>query len=245
MSTSKSDKPIISKKGKTLVKWLKIVIFLAVIVGIPLFLFLAVPDFGHILTDRETFRSFMEEHAKQGVSVYFVIQFLQVIMGFLPGQIIQFIGGYIFGIPLGFVLSILGTAIGTFVAFHLARHFGEAFVSLFVKEKNRNKFIEMMDSSKGYTIVILVYLVPGIPKDVFTYAAGLTRLRAVPFTIMSVIARAPAMLATILFSGFLEAGNYPGAVAVVIVIAVLLLTVFFTRKRIFALIERLHTKTRY
>jgi uncharacterized membrane protein YdjX (TVP38/TMEM64 family) len=244
MSTSKSDKPIIYTKGKNVVKWLKIAIFLAVILGIPVFLFLAVPDFGYILTDRETFRIFMAEHEKQGVALYLVIQCLQVIMGFLPSQIIQFIGGYIFGIPFGFVLSLIGSFAGTFVAFLLARHFGKTFVSLFVKEKSLNKFIDMMDSGKGYVLVILVFLIPGLPKDIFTYAAGLTRLRALPYAVMTVFARAPAMLATILLSGFLESKNYPGVVAVVLVVAALLLTVFFTRKRIYAYIERLQSKTR-
>ncbi|MDR0876022.1 MAG: VTT domain-containing protein [Clostridiales Family XIII bacterium] len=229
--------------GKNIVKWLKIAIFLAVIVGIPVYLFLAVPDFGHILTDREAFKAFMSVHERQGLAIYLVIQFLQVIMGFLPAQIIQFIGGFVFGIAAGFILSLIGTAVGTFVAFHLARHFGREFVSLFVKEKNLNKFVELMDSGRGYTIVILVFLIPGLPKDIFTYAAGLTRLRAFPYTLMTVIARAPAMLATILFSGFLEAGNYTGVSIVFVVIAALLITILIKRKSIFAYIERLHART--
>jgi uncharacterized membrane protein YdjX (TVP38/TMEM64 family) len=227
---------------KGILKWLKIAIFLAVILGLPLYLFLAVPDFGHILTDHEAFRSFMDEHAKQGVAIYLVIQLLQVLMGFLPGQIIQFIGGYIFGIPLGFLFSLLGTAAGTFVAFHLARHFGREFVSLFVKEKSLNKFVVMMDSGRGYTLVILVFLIPGLPKDIFTYAAGLTRLRALPYTAMTIIARAPAMLATILLSGFLESGNYFGVVMVVAIVAVLLIIVLVNRRRIYAYIHQLHKK---
>jgi uncharacterized membrane protein YdjX (TVP38/TMEM64 family) len=238
-----SKKTLHRERGKGVIKWLKIAIFLAIIVGIPVYLFLAVPDFGQILTNREAFRAFMAEHERQGIVIYLVIQFLQVIMGFLPAQIIQFIGGFVFGILGAFILSCVGCAIGTFIAFHLARYFGREFVSLFLQEKSLNKFVESMDSGRGYTIVILVFLIPGLPKDLFTYAAGLTRLRAVPYTLMTVMARAPAMLATILFSGFLEAGNRAGAAVIVIVITALLLILWANWKRILAFIERLYAKS--
>ena len=244
MNEKNDTKVINTEKRKTTVKWLKIVFFLAVIVGIPVFLFIAVPDFGSILTDREAFRVFMSEHSRQGVVFYLFIQFIQVIIGFLPGQIIQFVGGYLFGIVLGLILSLIGTGIGTLTVFFLARHFGREFVSLFVKDKNLNKFIDMMDSGKGYTIVILIYLIPGLPKDVFTYAAGLTRLRPLTFTILTVIARAPAMLATILFSRFLYTGNYFGVLIIIVIIATLLVIILIKRKSLFSFIERLHTKIR-
>ena len=244
MKEKNENKDLNTDKRKTAVKWLKIILFLAVIVGIPVVLFVGVPGFGNILTDREAFRVFMTEHSRQGIAVYLLIQYIQVVIGFLPGQIIQFVGGYVFGIVLGLILSLIGTAFGTFTVFYLTRHFGREFVSLFVKEKRLNKFIDLMDSGKGYTIVILVYLIPGLPKDVFTYAAGLTRLRPLPFTILTIIARAPAMLATILLSGFLYSENYIGVLVVIIVIATLLIIIFIKRKSLFALIERLHTKIR-
>ena len=242
MNKKSDNKKLNTERSATTIKWLKIAFFLAVVVGMPVFLFVAVPDFGNILTDREAFRGFIYEHGKQGIAVYLLIQYIQVVIGFLPGQIIQFVGGYLFGIVLGLILSLIGTALGTFTVFHLARFFGREFVSLFVKDEKLNKFIDLMDSGKGYTIVILIYLIPGLPKDVFTYAAGLTRLRPLMFTLLTVVSRAPAMLATIMLSGFLYSGNYIGVLVVIIVIAILLVIIFLKRKSLFALIERLHTK---
>jgi uncharacterized membrane protein YdjX (TVP38/TMEM64 family) len=225
-------------------KYLKIAIFLGIIAGVPLTIFIKYPDFGRILTNRDALGEFLAANESQNIIIYITIVILVAITGLPIGQVVNFTGGLIFGISMGFGLSIGATAAAMFIAFHIAKIFGKELVLLIFKEKNVDKFVELMDSGKGYTAIILVYLIPGFPKDAFTYAAGLTRMRALPFTFTAAVARSPGMLATLLFAGFLREGNFVGVGIVVAVIAAFLVFVLIKRKSIFAYIENLHARIR-
>ena len=225
-----------------LIKGIKIIVFLAIIVGIPLIIFLQYPDFMHIITDREALSQFLAENEGQNTIIYFLIEVVTVTIGLPIGQVINFAGGFIFGAPFAYLLSIGGTAVGTFIAFNIARYFGKEFVVLLFKEKNVDKFVAMMNTSKAYVVIILIYLIPGFPKDLFTYAAGLTSLRALPFVLTSIIARTPGMLGTLLFADFLREGNYVGVAIVVAIIAAFLVFVVIKRKQVFSYLENIHGK---
>ena len=223
-------------------KYLKIIAFIAIIAGVPITLFLIYPDLGNIIIDRDALSGFLRENESRNAIIYFVIQIVTVTIGLPIGQVINFAGGLVFGVPLALGLSVGGAAIGTFIAFNIARYLGKEFVVMIFKEKNVEKFTKMMDTSKAYVVVVLIYLIPGFPKDIFTYAAGLSNLRAVPFTLTAAIARSPAMLATLLFAGFIREGNYIGVAIVAVVVAVFLVFVLVKRKQVFAYLESLHTK---
>jgi uncharacterized membrane protein YdjX (TVP38/TMEM64 family) len=244
---SSENKTITDKKGVRVqkgFKYLKIVLFLAIIAGIPIAIFISYPDFGRMLTDRDALTEFLAAIEEQNIIIYIILVIVVAITGLPIGQVINFAGGLIFGTALAFGLSIGATAIATFIAFHVARHFGKEFVILIFKEKNVNKFVDLMDSSKAYVAIVLIYLIPGFPKDAFTYAAGLSHLRALPFTLTAAVARSPGMLATLLFAGFIRDSNYIGAGIVVAVIGAFLIFVIIKRKAVFAYIESLHTKVK-
>ena len=223
-------------------KIIKIAAFIAIIVGIPVMIFLRYPDIGHIFTDRDALAALLEENEGENAIIYLIIQIVTVVIGLPIGQVINFAGGYVFGILIAYLLSIGGTAAGTFTAFNIARYLGKEFVVAIFKEKNVDKFTQMMSTSKAYVVVVLIYLIPGFPKDIFTYAAGLSTLRAIPFTLTAIVARSPAMLATLLFAGFLREGNYIGVGIVVAVVAAFLVFIAIRRKQVFAYLESLHGK---
>ena len=240
-----SIKPITEEKGARVqkgFKYLKIAVFIAIIAGVPITLFLAYPDLGHIITDRDALSAFLAENEDQNILIYLIIQIVTVVIGLPIGQVINFVGGLVFGAPLAYLLSIGGTAIGTFIAFNIARYLGKEFVLLIFREKNVEKFTKMMGTGKAYVVVVLIYLIPGFPKDIFTYAAGLSNLKALPFTLTAIIARSPAMLATLLFAGFLREQNYVGVGIVVAVVAVFLVFILIKRKKVFAYLENLHER---
>ena len=223
-------------------KYLKIAAFLAIIVGIPLIIFLRYPDFGHILTDREALGAFLEGNEKQNAVLYFVIVVLTVLIGLPIGQVVNFAGVFVFGAPLTFLLSIAGTAIGTFAAFNVARHLGREFVVMIVSEKNVKKFTRLLDTAKAYMVAVLIYMIPGFPKDIFTYVAGLSSVRPAPFTLTAIVARSPAMLATMFFAHFIREGNIAGVAVVFAIVAAFLIFVLIKRKHIFSYIESLHER---
>ena len=227
------------KKG---FKILKIAAFLAIVGGTYLAIFLRYPNFGRLLTDRDALSAFLAENEGQNAIIYFAIVAITVLIGLPIGQVINFAGVFVFGAPLTFALSLAGTAVGTFAAFNIARHLGREFVTLLVTEKNVTKFTRLMDTGKAYVIAVLIYMIPGFPKDIFTYAAGLSSVRSLPFTLTSVVARSPAMLATMLFAHFIMVRDIPGVIVVFAIVAAFLIFLVIKRKRFFAYIESLHER---
>lgn len=233
------EKSVRLQKG---IKVLKIAVFIAIIAGIPVTIFLKYPDIGHMITDRDAFTAFLAENEGQNALIYILIVVVLTLLGIPIGQVVNFAGVFIFGAPLTFALSIAGSAIGTIAVFNIARYFGKEFVLMIFKEKNVEKFTNMLNSSKAYVVIVLIYLIPGFPKDIFTYAAGLSSLRMLPFTATVVAARSPAMVATMFFAHFFFAGNWVGVGIVVAIVGVALGFILFRHKQIFAYIESLHAK---
>lgn len=225
-------------------KALKIILFIAIIAGIPAMLFIRYPDFGAIITDRDAFAAFLAANEDQNTIIYMLIVIVITIIGIPIGQVINFAGVFIFGAPLTFLLSICATAIGTLAAFTIARYLGKEFVIMIFKEKNVEKFTKMMDTSKAYIVIVIIYMIPGFPKDAFTYAAGLSNIRTLPFVLTAVVARSPAMLATMFFAHFILGGNFIGVAVVVAIVGFFLVFALINRKKLFGYLENLHEKVK-
>lgn len=99
-----------------------------------------------------------------------------------------FIGGYIYGPVLGIFLSTVGLTLGSWGAFALSRAFGRPFVERFVKKDTLDKYDYLLHH-KGAFLVFLLFLIPGIPKDLLCYILGLGRLSTKEFLVISTIGR--------------------------------------------------------
>jgi uncharacterized membrane protein YdjX (TVP38/TMEM64 family) len=232
------------RRAKKAFSLLKIIILLAVVVGIPIYCYIRIPGISGIFTDRAAMNAFLREYEETNILIYLALLVMIVVTGVIPSQIIQFAGGYMFGGPLAYLLSIGGTAVGTLAAFHLSKLFGRDFIVLLFKEERVNSFVATMNTDKAFVVTLLVYLIPGLPKDVFTYAAGLSNSRALPFVGLSLAARSPAMVCSLLIGSFLHDENYLGIVLVVAVVATLLIIAFVKRRKIIGFFSRLHDRAR-
>ena len=132
-----------------------------------------------------------------GVLIFTFIQALQVVIAVIPP--IQVVGGVLFGWLWGGLLSFLGTLLGTMAIFELVKKFGRPIVEAFVDEKQLKKFKFLQNEKKLTVILIILYLIPGIPKDVISYI--------VPLTLPAI------MLSTILGSN-LKSGNFTDVLVV-------------------------------
>ena len=139
---------------------------------------------------------------------------------------------FIFGIPLGLLLSIIGIAIGSCIAYFFARMLGRDAVHLFFGERKVTEMIDLMNSPKGLIVTFIIFLIPGIPKDLCSYAAGLSNIKIRPYLIVSMIARIPGMLGCLIIGSRVGAGGYVSAVIVAAVAVVLLILGIIFRQKI-------------
>ena len=229
-----SEKANLNKeeKRKRIMAVLKLSLLALILIGIPVY----IDFFHHDLIDsfsnmKELIRD-IKSYRKESIPIYLIAQALQVVICIIPGQALQFAGGYIFGIPLGLLLSIIGIAIGSCIAYFFARMLGRDAVHLFFGERKVTEMIDLMNSPKGLIVTFIIFLIPGIPKDLCSYAAGLSNIKIRPYLIVSMIARIPGMLGCLIIGSRVGAGGYVSAAIVAAVAVVLLIIGIIFRQKI-------------
>jgi uncharacterized membrane protein YdjX (TVP38/TMEM64 family) len=189
-------------------------------------------DLWSLFTSGDKLRDWVASQGAAAPLVFIAVQALQVVVFIIPGEVPQIAGGYLFGTWLGTLLSITGILLGSIISFFLARFLGVPFVhALFPKEQVKK--VESLLSSRNSKIVFfLLFLIPGIPKDILCYVAGLTPMRFVFFTAISFLGRLPGILGSALI-GDAAAGERWLLAGIVLGVAVLLFMAgFILRPRI-------------
>ena len=233
---------ISSVKSKKIIAILKLILLIIIIVGIPAFLYFR---FGSDVFSKDT-AGRVVEYLKQNRRIAFLLiiglQVIQVVICFLPGQPIQFAASYMFGVGKGFLLSLIGAVIGTTISFFLAKVLGSDAMHLFFGEEKVKEYQRRLDSGRGLLLAFLIYLVPGIPKDLVSYAAGISEMRFRPFLLAATVGRSPAMLGSLLLGHFFGQQNYRAIAILSAMITVIFLICIIKRKSLIAFLDRIELK---
>lgn len=157
-----------------------------------------------------------------GVGVMLLIQIAQIVIAFIPGEFVQVMAGVMYGTWGGLALCLVGCVFASAIIFALIRRLGRDFVVKFFGEEQLQKYDFLQDSSKLETLVFILFLIPGLPKDLLTYIVPLTPISMRNFLLLSTIGRIPGMVASTLIGSSVSDANWPliiGVFVVVIVIA--------------------------
>jgi uncharacterized membrane protein YdjX (TVP38/TMEM64 family) len=210
---------------------------LAVIVVAACLLF-AEPFWLPIFQDPQKLRDWLSGTGPWAPVLYVFLQALQIVVFVLPGEVTQIAAGWVFGFVWGSVLSVIGAVIGSAAAFLIAHTFGVGLVHRIAGVKAVARFDGLMQSPKFVGSLFLLFLIPGIPKDILCYVAGLSRLKLVPFLVISTVARLPGILGSSLMGKALFHGDWWLLAGVAGGALVLFGVGWWFRDSIFALIER-------
>ena len=123
---------------------------------------------------------------------------LQVLVALLPGEIIETGAGVAYGPIEGLILCLIGAAIGTALIFWLVRRYGSSLVECLVSKEKLDKLSFMKDEQKLDNLIFLIFLIPGTPKDIITYFAGLTPVKFSHFLLITTVARIPSVITSTL-----------------------------------------------
>lgn len=146
--------------------------------------------------DINKFKDFIDSFGSWGFLMFIIIQILQIVVAFIPGEVIETLSGMIYGWFGGFVLCTVGIAIGQSLIFKAVRFFGHDFVEKAAGSKAMNRFKFLHDEKKLKSIIFLLFLIPGTPKDLITYIAPLTKINLRDFLIITLIARMPTIISS-------------------------------------------------
>jgi len=119
------------------------------------------------------------------------LQVLQMIFLFIPTSPILIAGGYMFG-GIGVVYSVIGILIGSIIVFYIGRIFGRPFLESVVDKRVIQK-IDSQSSNIEKTLFVL-YLIPPLPHDVFSYVAGITNIDVKKYMLIVGTGRLPEIV---------------------------------------------------
>lgn len=156
----------------------------------------------------------------------------QIVIAVIPGGPLEITGGFLFGGWLGTLLTVTGAFLGTLLVYTMVRKFGRPLVNLFVSEENFKKFSILEDEDRLEFWVFVLFLIPGIPKDLLTYIVPLTKIQGRQFLLLSTLARFPALMSSVLIGDSLYDRRYGLCIALACVSAVLVFAGFQIKKHI-------------
>ncbi|HZK01462.1 MAG TPA: VTT domain-containing protein [Anaerovoracaceae bacterium] len=220
----------------------KLILLAAIVIALPAFVYLEYPDFFNQFSTMEGVNHFLDQYQATSIFVYLGLQVLQIVVSIIPGQFIQFAGGYAFGFWLGYVLSVIGIGMGSAVAFGLARVLGREGVHILFGEKRISKFVKQLNSRRAFAILFVLFAVPGLPKDLVTYAAGVSHFGFKPFIMLSLIARTPALMGTLIMGSMLNNESYLGLIILAIVTVILCVFLYVKRHHLTTYVDRLYCR---
>jgi uncharacterized membrane protein YdjX (TVP38/TMEM64 family) len=143
-----------------------------------------------IYSSRKEVKNLLERAGPYAPIVFIVLQALQVVLAPIPGEATGFLGGWVFGTGLGFIYSSIGLALGSVLAFGLGRWLGLPLVRRLISEQVYHKF-DFVARTGGELATLLLFLIPGFPKDYLCFLLGVSPLPFGTFLVIATFGRMP------------------------------------------------------
>lgn len=227
-------------KRKAFLAIAKLALLLFIVMGIPLSIYWNHPEILEYFRSLEALNAFLDRYHTTGIFVYLFLQILQILVPVIPGQAMQLAAGYMYILPLALFLTILGIALGTIISFTMSRILGYDAMVLFFGQDRMDEYVVKLNSKRACLVIFLLYLMPGFPKDFICFAAGVSRIRLIPFLVLSVVGRIPALTLSLVIGRMTRAGSYTGAIVVCVVAVVLFLVCIWKRQAVMDFSDRIY-----
>lgn len=149
--------------------------------------------YSYILKNPNILKEVILSYGNFSILVFIFMQVLQVVAFFIPGEFIQIAGGYIFGTFLGGLISLMGITLGSIMVYFISNKYGKPFVEKLISKKEVKFFKKILKAGSKKIIVLMFYLIPGIPKDALAYICGVSNISFKDFFIYSTLGRIPGI----------------------------------------------------
>lgn len=203
------------------------ILAIAIIVGIIIYMFPVMRE----LSTREGQLAFKEKVSSSGILgllMLFALQVAQIFLIIIPGEPIEILAGMCYGPIWGTVFIMVSAGIISTIIFFLVRKYGKRFVYNFcdkekvVKIENSKLF---KNPNKIEMIMFILFLLPGTPKDLLVYIAGLLPINPVKFVLISVFARFPSVISSTLAGANLAVGDWKKSIVMYLAIVLVAIIV--------------------
>ena len=173
--------------------------------------------------DPAAFRAYIDEQGVKGYLMLMAAMFLQVVAAVIPGGPFEIAAGYAFGVWKGALVADVAMTLGSLFVFLMVRRFGVKFACLFVSKKKLDSVKFFHHSSKRDLLAFIFFLIPGTPKDIFTYVMGFTDMKIPMWIFITFVGRFPAIWLSAMSGAAIGEKNYTAffiMLAIIVVVCI-------------------------
>jgi len=222
-------------------KVINVVVILAVVIIFAFAIIYLLPVMKDISTKEGqiAFKEKIDSLGLVGLLILLLLQIAQIFFVVIPGEPLEIIAGMCYGSVGGTIFITISVLLTTTLIFLLVKKYGKKLIyESFSKEK-----IDKIENSKIFKnpkkveiIMIILFLIPGTPKDLLVYIGGLLPIKPLRFILISSFARFPSVISsTILGAGLVEGNIKIGVVSylvtLIITIMILLIVNLFDKNK--------------
>lgn len=187
-----------------------------------------------LATDQETLQAWVERLGPWGPLGLVGISAFQVVFAFVPGPVIQVVGGYLFGWFAGALFGVIGMMLGGAIAMTLSRLFGRPLVRWMIGAERLARWERV---ARLNSLPIWFVLMLGPFGDVPYYIAGLTSLPVWKIVAVAAFVRGPSVIVAAAIGAGVIPRNSPIVVLLVILAGVIMLLAVRYQRQIEAWVD--------
>ena len=165
----------------------------------------------------DKFKNYILSTGKLGPAIFILFEILQTVIAPIPGEVFQIAGGYIYGVLLGTIYTVAGMLLGASMAFFFTRFLGGSFIKKLLKKKKFQWMMDIMNNKKLSVFLFAFFFIPGLPKDLLIYLAGLTSIKPLKFFGILLVGRLPWLIASVSIGSNIYQKNYTSTIIISVI----------------------------
>lgn len=130
-----------------------------------------------LFDSRDNLITYVNSFGVFSIVLFISIQFIQVVLPFLPSAIICTAGIILFGPGWGLLYNYIGICLGSITAFFISRRYGKPIVKKMIGKRAFNKYSVWINKGKAFDRFFTISIAaPIAPDDILCYLAGMTSM---------------------------------------------------------------------
>lgn len=151
------------------------------------------PNIVHIFSNPDQLRNYVKSFGFWAPLAFVALYVLQIVVAPIPGSIMNFAGGLLFGWSGGVLLSWISCVVGASISIGIMRVFGRSLMRIFLSDEKIDRFDSYV-RTRGWVYLFLIYIVPNPIGDSVNYMAALSGIRFWKLLVMVAIGRLPSLM---------------------------------------------------
>ena len=184
-----------------------------------------------LYVDKRFLKHTLREWGVLAPVIFIGLQALQVIIAPIPGEVTGILGGYLFGQWVGLLYSTIGLTLGSVAAFAGGRWLGARYVRKLVSPDIWRKMGFIVEA-EGAILCFIIFLMPGVPKDMACYLFGLSPMPFWVFALVSTLGRIPSTWVLSAQGARTASGDYLQVVLLTALAVAVALPLYYYRNRL-------------